>query len=149
MNYYNKFTKKMKSKNLLAISLLLLFMVGFISCNNDEVEINQLTGKWTVVINDNSYLPIDNYIDFIDYTFNTDGTCIIHTPNSLESPHHTFYLKYVVGVNNNTLTIYKNDMDIMENEVGAGKYRIIKLTSSEMILDSMDNRNKTMKLRRK
>ena len=40
-------------------------------------------------------------------------------------------------------------MHIMENEVGAGKYRIIKLTSTEMILDSMDNRNKTLKLRRK
>jgi hypothetical protein len=139
----------MKSKNLLVISLLLFFIIGFISCDNDDVEINQLIGKWTVVINANSYLPIDNYIDFIEYTFNTDGTCIIHTPNSLESPHHTFYLKYVVGVNNNTLTIYKNDMNIMENEVGAGKYQIIKLTSTEMILDSMDNRNKTLKLRRK
>ena len=145
MNYYNKFTKKMKSKNLLAISLLLLFMVGFISCNNDEVEINQLTGKWTVW-NDDPNLSVDSSVD---YTFNTNGTCIIHTTSFLDPSSRTFNLKYVVGVNNNTLTIYKNDMDIMENEVGAGKYRIIKLTSSEMILDSMDNRNKTMKLRRK
>ena len=138
----------MKSKNLLAISLLLLFMVGFLSCDNDDVEINQLIGKWTVVSNDNSYLPVDNYIAFIEYTFNTDGTCIIHTPSSLESPNHNFYLKYLVDVNN-TLTLYKNDMNIMENDVGAGKYQIIKLTSTEMILDSMDKRNKSLELRRK
>lgn len=134
----------MKTKKLLLMFLLLFFTMSFISCDNNEVEINQLTGKWTVW-NDDPNLSVDSSVN---YTFNANGTCIIHTTSLLDPSSRTFNLKYAVSANNNILTIYKNDMHIMENEVGAGKYQIIKLTSTEMILDSMDNRNKTLKLRK-
>ena len=142
--YFDKPSDNMKTKKLLVISLLLLFTMSFVSCDNNEVDINQLAGKWSVW-NDDPNLAVDSSID---YTFNTDGTCIIHTSSLLDPSSHTFNLKYTVSINSNTLTIYKNDMHIMENEIGAGKYHIIKLTSIELILDSMDNRNKTLKLRK-
>ncbi|MCI1648629.1 MAG: hypothetical protein LKI39_04475 [Bacteroides sp.] len=136
----------MNIQKALGIVLLFFSAINLASCDkDDEIQIGQLTtGKWTIW-NDDPNLAMDSSVD---YTFNADGTCLLYTSSFLSDDSHTYELHYVVSIDNELLTIYKDDMHQRENEIGAGQFNIKKLTSKEMILESVDDRNENMKLRK-
>jgi len=131
----------MKTKNQLGILFLFCIFFSLTSCDkNDEININQLVGKW-YVYNDDPNLSVDGSVT---YTFNSDKTCLIHSSDFLSNRDTIINMTYVISYDNTLITLYNEENRYTE------QYNIKKLTSKEMIWEnaSPKDRNSNKKLRR-
>lgn len=131
----------MKTKKQLAILLLFGIIFSLISCEkDDEIDINQLVGKW-YIYNDDPNLSVDGSVT---YTFNADKTCFIHSSDFLSGGDTIISRTYVVGSENTLVTLFNEEGRYTE------QYNIRKLTSKEMIWEnaSPNNGNSDKKLRK-
>jgi len=131
----------MKTKKQLAILLLSIVIFSFISCEkDDEININQLVGKWYIYYDDPN-LSVDGSVT---YTFNSDKTCFIHSSDFLSNRDTTINRTYVVGSENTLVTLFDEEGKYTE------QYHIRKLTSKEMVWEnaSASDGNSNKKLRR-
>lgn len=103
--------------------MLLLAAFNLVSCEkDDEVNISQLEGKWSVT-NDDPRLAVDGSVQ---YTFNADKSCSIYSYDALSNRDTAVNRRYVISIDNRLITIYKEDDTYTE------QYHIRKLTSKEM-----------------
>ncbi|MEN6618122.1 MAG: hypothetical protein ABFC28_01260 [Rikenellaceae bacterium] len=103
--------------------MLFLATLSFASCDkDDEVNISQLEGTWSVA-NDDPNLSVDG---FVHYSFNADKVCSIYSYDALSNRDTTIYRTYVLSVDNSLITLKKEDGFYSE------QYYIRKLTSKEM-----------------
>lgn len=122
----------MKTKNLVGALLLFSVIFNFVSCDKDDkVNINQLTGKWSVY-NDDPNLAVDGVVL---YTFNADKTCIIYCYDALSNRDTTVNRTYVISIDNTLLTIYK-ESPMREDGIYTEQYYIRKLTSNKMVWEN-------------
>ncbi|MFV0269664.1 MAG: hypothetical protein ACK5HT_21300 [Draconibacterium sp.] len=131
----------MKAKTQLSIFLLFSIIFSLISCDkDDEIDINQLTGKW-YVYNDDPNLEVDSGVT---YTFNTDKTCLIHSSSFLSDWDTIVNRTYVISYDNTLVTLYNEENRYTE------QYYICQLTSSEKIWEnaSPGDGNSDKKLRK-
>jgi len=131
----------MKTKKQLAILLLSIVIFSLISCEkDDEIDINQLVGKW-YIYNDDSNLSVDGSVT---YTFNSDKTCLIHSSDFLSNKDTIVNRTYVISYDNTLVTLYNEENRYTE------QYNITKLTSKEMIWEnaSPNDGNSNKKLRK-
>ncbi len=131
----------MKTKTQLSVLLLFCIIFSLISCDkDDEIDINQLTGKW-YVYNDDPNLEVDSGVT---YTFNTDKTCLIHSNSFLSDWDTIVNRTYAISYDNTLVTLYNEENRYTE------QYNIRKLTSSEMIWEnaSPGDGNSDKKLRK-
>ncbi len=125
------------------ISIILLFGIIFslMSCEKaDDININQLVGKW-YIYNDDPNLSVDGSVT---YTFNADGTCSIHNSDFLSGRDTIIGRTYIVGAENTLVTLFNEDGRYTE------QYNIRKLTSKEMIWENASPKdgNSDKKLRK-
>lgn len=113
----------MRTTKLFRVIMLLLVTFSFASCEkDDEVNISQLEGKWSIV-SDDARLSVDG---FVNYTFNADKSCSIYSYDALSNRDTTVYRTYVIGINNTLITLFK------EGGIYTEQYYIRKLSSKEM-----------------
>lgn len=93
----------MKTK-LLALLLLFISVLNFTACDNEDLDLNLIVGKWTY-FNDDPNLAVDGTVD---YTFNADNTCIIYSSSFLSDGYSsTENCTYQLDKKENRLTIYR------------------------------------------
>lgn len=130
----------MNTKKLLGI-ILLISVFSFTSCEkDDEIDINQLVGKW-YIYNDDPNLAVDGSVT---YTFNDDKTCSIDIHDFLSDQGTTLSRTYIIGHDNTLVTLYDEENKYTE------QYYIRKLTTSEMVWEnaSPSDGNSDKKLRK-
>ncbi|MDP4206390.1 MAG: hypothetical protein Q8859_10380 [Bacteroidota bacterium] len=133
----------MKRTSLFGIFLVFLSVISLVNCSDDDkIDINQLKGTWLIAFDDPNIVMEGG----VEYTFNNDNTCSICNYNALSTKDSTFYRKYIVSIDKQVLTIYKDNMYRKESDPFTGQYNIKKLTSKEMRLESVDERNNNKKL---
>lgn len=103
--------------------VLLLFVFAFASCDNDDIDINQLIGEWYVFDGD-SNLSMDGSVN---YTFNADKSCSKVVCDFLSEGNATFQYTYVISIGNDLISL-RNDEDVYVEQ-----YYILKLNSKEMV----------------
>jgi len=119
----------MKTMNLFGVLTLLLATFCLISCEKeDEVNISQLVGKWSVT-NDDPNLSVDG---LVQYTFSADKSCSIYCYDALSNKDTTINRRYAISIDNRLITMYKVDPIHKENGLYTEQYYIRKLTSNEM-----------------
>lgn len=129
----------MKHIHLFRTFSLLFITINFMSCSNDDkIDIAQLNGIWSIELDDPNIITES----YVRYTFNTDKTCSIDNYDALSGHRKITDRKYIVSIYNQILTIYKNDMHKKEDDPYTGQYHIKKLTSKDMRLESIDERNR-------
>lgn len=131
----------MKTKKQSGILFLFCIIFSLISCEkDDEIDINQLVGKW-YIYNDDPNLSVDGSVT---YTFNSDKTCLIHSSDFLSNWDTIVNRTYVISYDNTLITLYN------EENIYTEQYNITKLTSKEMIWEnaSPNDGNSNKKLRR-
>ena len=112
----------MKTTNLYGM-LLFFAVLSLTSCGkDDELDITQLTGKWSVT-NDDPRLAVDGSVE---YTFNSDKTCTIINSDFLSGRDTTIYRTYIISMDNKLITLFNKESKYTE------QYTIRKLTSKEM-----------------
>jgi hypothetical protein len=113
----------MKTIKLFGVLSLLLIGFSLMSCNkDDEIEISQLIGEWSV-INDDPRLSVDGAIT---YTFNADKSCSIYSYDFLSDRDTTINRIYTISIGNDLVTLFNEEGYYTE------QYHIRKLTSKEM-----------------
>lgn len=131
----------MKKTKYITIILLFGIIFSLISCEKaDDININQLVGKW-YIYNDDPNLSVDGSVT---YTFNADGTCFIHNSDFLSGRDTIISRTYIIGAENTLVTLFNEDGRYTE------QYNIRKLTSKEMIWEnaSPSDGNSGKKLRK-
>ena len=131
----------MKTIKQLTIILLFGIIFSLISCEkDDEIDINQLVGKW-YEYNDDPNLAVDGLVTF---TFNTDKTCFINSSDFLSNWDTIVNRTYAIDYDNTLVTLFN------EEDRYTGQYYIRKLTSKEMIWEnaSPNDGNSDKKLRK-
>ncbi|MFV0377347.1 MAG: hypothetical protein ACK5JD_08610 [Mangrovibacterium sp.] len=117
----------MKTKwHWLSLGLVLLILCSASCKKENEIDIAQLVGKWSVY-SDDPNLAIDGSEA---YTFNTDKTCVISLYDYLSNWDTTMYRSYTVSYDSNVLTLFD------EENTYVAQYYIRKLTSGEMVWEN-------------
>lgn len=111
------------------ILILSVFLV--ISCNNDDsspTESHEILGNWYLIKYEPGFSPIDNYIDEIQWTFNSDNTVDVVIENGT-NPNSSLPLNtngnYTYSIDNETLILNNNDdynYEIIDNELFLTKF---------------------------
>lgn len=118
----------MKSKlHWLSLGLVVLILCSASCKKEDEIDIAQLVGKWSVY-NDDPNLAIDGSEG---YTFNADRTCSISLYDYLSGWDTTMYRSYVISYDSNVLTLFDED------DTNLAQYYIRKLTGGEMVWENV------------
>ena len=106
-----------------ALYLILLVGCVLISCKkDDEINISQLDGKWSVVYDDPN-LVVDGSVN---YQFNADQTCVKTVYNALSDESVIFNWTYVLSHDKTLITMYD------ETDIYTEQYEIVKLDKREM-----------------
>ncbi len=112
----------MKTTNLYGM-LLFFAVLSLTSCGkDDELDIAQLTGKWSVT-NDDPRLAVDGSVEYI---FNSDKACTIINSDFLSGRDTIIYRTYIISMDNKLITLFNEEDKYTE------QYTIRKLTSKEM-----------------
>ena len=126
-------------KKIFILSVLFLTLVSCSKSKNEEVATNttptELIGTWKFVgyfddigngINDNNFHPVN---DGFSISYNTDGTC--------HSDANQYYNNGTYTVSNSSI-VTTNYISSTTNSVSTASEKICKLTSSELILESIN-----------